>query len=189
MTRIIAGAAKGRRLRVPPGTRTRPTSDRAREALFSALAAEIGSWSGVRVADLYAGSGALGLEAQSRGADHVLLVESDPRTAATVRGNVAAVGLPGAVVVTRPVDAVVSRPPPGEPYDLILLDPPYATPGADITGVLESLVAQRWLADDSVVVVERDRRSRSPAWPEGLTPERERRYGETVLYYARHMAG
>lgn len=186
MTRIIAGAAKGRRLRVPPGTRTRPTSDRAREALFSALDAAIGPWAGLRVADLYAGSGALGLEALSRGAEHVLLVESDPRTAAVVRGNVAAVGLPGATVMTRPVEAVV-REPVAAPYDLVLLDPPYATPADDITVVLDSLITYGWLAQDSVVVVERDRRSGPPTWPDGLAPERARRYGEAVLHYARRM--
>ena len=189
MTRIIAGRAKGRRLRVPRGSGTRPTSDRVREALFSALDAAVGSWAGLRVADLYAGSGALGLEALSRGAEHVMLVESDPRTASVARENVAAVGLPGATVVTRSVSAVVRDTAAGSPYDVVLLDPPYALAGDDVTAVLDALVARGWLADDAVVVVERDRRSPPLRWPAGLRPDRERRYGETVLHYARHMAG
>ena len=98
MTRVIAGAARGRRLAVPTGGGTRPTADRAREALFSTLESLLGPWAGRRVLDLYAGSGAVGLEALSRGAAHVLLVESDARAARTITGNVAVVGLPGAEV-------------------------------------------------------------------------------------------
>jgi 16S rRNA (guanine966-N2)-methyltransferase len=98
MTRVIAGAAGGRRLAVPPGTGTRPTSDRAKEGLFSTWESLRGTLEGARVLDLYAGSGAVGLEALSRGAAHVLLAEADPRAARTVRENAAAVGLPGAEV-------------------------------------------------------------------------------------------
>src|ERR1700759_3399274 len=98
LTRVIAGAAGGGRLRVPPGNSTRPTSDRAREGLFSSLLSELGDFRGLRVLDLYAGSGAVGLEALSRGASSVLLVESDARAAAVVRANIAAVALPGAAV-------------------------------------------------------------------------------------------
>ncbi|MFV2120379.1 RsmD family RNA methyltransferase, partial [Streptomyces sp. Act-28] len=90
MTRVIAGAAGGRRLAVPPGNGTRPTSDRAREGLFSTWQSFLGTLDGIRVADLYAGSGAVGLEALSRGAAHALLVEADARAARTVRENVRA---------------------------------------------------------------------------------------------------
>lgn len=98
MTRVIAGAAGGRRLAVPPGTGTRPTSDRAREGLFSTWQALLGTLDGIRIADLYAGSGAVGLEALSRGAVHALLVEADAAAVRTVRDNVRTLGLPGAEV-------------------------------------------------------------------------------------------
>ncbi|HEX7189931.1 MAG TPA: RsmD family RNA methyltransferase, partial [Actinomycetes bacterium] len=107
MTRVVAGAARGRRLAVPPGRGTRPTADRTREALFSTLESEIGSLAGRRVVDLYAGSGAVGIEALSRGAAHCLLVESDPRAVRTLRENVALVALAGAQVVPWRVERMV----------------------------------------------------------------------------------
>jgi 16S rRNA (guanine966-N2)-methyltransferase len=184
MTRIVAGAAGGRRLSVPPGDRTRPTSDRVREALFSALESVYGgALGGLRVLDLYAGTGALGLEALSRGAAHCLLVESDPRAAAVIRANVKAVGLPGAVVVASTVERALTVPP-DAPYDLVLADPPYAMVDADLSGVLVSLT-KGWLAPEAVVVVERDRRSAPVTWPDGITGSRERTYGETMLWYGR----
>lgn len=183
MTRIVAGAAGGRRLSVPPGNRTRPTSDRVREALFSSLEATLGGLGGLRVLDLYAGSGALGLEALSRGAAHCLLVESDARAAAVIRANVKAVGVPGAVVAASPVERLLAAPP-DAPYDLVLADPPYAMVDAELGGVLVSLTAG-WLAPEALVVVERDRRSAPVTWPDDIDAERERRYGETVLWYGR----
>jgi 16S rRNA (guanine966-N2)-methyltransferase len=146
MTRIVAGAARGRRLRVPPGERTRPTSDRVREALFSSVESAVGSLAGRRVLDLYAGSGALGLEAVSRGAAHALLVESDARAVRVIRVNVAAVGLPGAEIVQSAVERLVADVP-GEPYDVVLADPPYALPGDVVTAVLAGLT-RGWLAPD-----------------------------------------
>ncbi|TDD95605.1 16S rRNA (guanine(966)-N(2))-methyltransferase RsmD [Jiangella asiatica] len=182
MTRIVAGLAGGRRLAVPPGNRTRPTSDRVREALFSALEAGYGgSLRGLRVLDLYAGSGALGLEALSRGAEHCLLVESDPRVAAVIRTNVREVGLPGAVVAAAPVEKVLSEPP-DTPYELVMVDPPYAMVGTELFGVLQALT-RGWLAPDATVVVERDRRSPPVTWPDGIDAGRDRRYGETMLWY------
>lgn len=177
MTRIIAGAAKGRRLSVPPDV-TRPTSDRVREALFSALDSALGAWAGVRVLDLYAGSGALGLEAASRGAAHVTLVERDRRALATLRANVDAVALPGVVVRAGDVVRVVAVPAP-EPYDLVLADPPYDLEATEVEQVLARLV-DGWLVPGARVVVERDRR-RGFSWPTGYRPEPERRYGDTVL--------
>lgn len=183
MTRVIAGTARGRRLAVPPGAGTRPTSDRVREAMFSALTAALGGFAGMRVLDLYAGTGALGLEALSRGAEHCLLVESDPRAARIIRANVEQVGLPGAVVLTTTVERVLSQPP-ERPYDLVLADPPYAVGGAELSSVLAALTGG-WLVANAVVVIERDRRSPPPTWPAGMTADRDRQYGDTRLWYGR----
>ncbi len=182
VTRIVAGVAGGRRLAVPPSG-TRPTSDRVREALFSALAHDPGL-SGAAVLDLCAGSGALGLEALSRGAAHVLLVECDRRAAAVLRRNVAAVDLPGAQVRTAPAAAVLGGPP-DRAYDLLLVDPPYATPDAEVAGWIAAAAAHGWLADDATVVVERPTRGGPFPWPAPLKPFRERRYGETMLHLGR----
>ncbi|MGH8774969.1 MAG: 16S rRNA (guanine(966)-N(2))-methyltransferase RsmD [Jiangellaceae bacterium] len=183
MTRIVAGAAKGRRLAVPPGQGTRPTSDRVREALFSALESTFGAFAGLRVLDLYAGSGALGLEALSRGAAHVLLVESDARAARTIRSNLSAVGQRGGQVLNTSVGSALSTPP-AEPYDLVFADPPYALPVSRLHAALTHLV-DGWLSDRAVVVVERSSRDTPLTWPDGLTSQRERQYGETVLWYGR----
>jgi 16S rRNA (guanine966-N2)-methyltransferase len=177
MTRVIAGAARGRRLSVPPGTTTRPTSDRAREGLFSSLQSLL-DLEGARVLDLYAGSGALGLEAVSRGAASATLVESDPDAVAALRANVAHLGLRGAYVLAQPVERFLAVD--AEPrYDLALLDPPYEL---DVVPVLALL--RPWLAPDAVVAVERRTRGPALAWPEGYEPVRERRYGEATLWYA-----
>jgi 16S rRNA (guanine966-N2)-methyltransferase len=182
VTRIVAGAAGGRRLAVPPSG-TRPTSDRVREALFSALAHDPGL-DGTAVLDLCAGSGALGLEALSRGATHVLLVESDRRAAAVLRRNVAAVDLPGAQVRAAPAAAVLAGQA-DRAFDLLLVDPPYATPDTEVAAWLTAALAHGWLADDATVVVERPSRGGPFPWPAPLQPVRERRYGETTLHLAR----
>lgn len=182
MTRIIGGSAGGRRLQTPRGDATRPTSDRVREALFSALESAVGSWEGVRFLDLFAGSGAIGLEAWSRGAVAVTLVERDRRTAGMVRANAASINGEGVDVLTGAVATVLARRP-AEPYDVAFIDPPYPMPSAEVDDVLRLLVEHDWLCADAVVVVERSSRSTAPQWPQGLTPERERKYGETVLHY------
>lgn len=179
MARIVGGVAGGRRLQTPRGRATRPTSERAREALFSTLAAMVGDVSGIRFLDLYAGSGAVGLEAASRGAAAVLLVERDAAAAATVRSNVETLGLPGVEVRAAACQRVLAEGP-STPYDVVFLDPPYAEPVDDD---LAALVAHRWVTDGSVVVVERSTRSPEPAWPDGMAPDRSRRYGDTVLHY------
>lgn len=197
MTRIIAGTAGGRRLRTPRGELTRPTADRVREALFSAVEAMLGrtsgSLQGVRFLDLYAGSGAVGLEAWSRGAAQVTLVEKDRRTAALVRDNAAGLGATAARVVASSVRRVLTESP-VTAYDVVFLDPPYAATAASVPGDLLPLVGRGWLAPDAVVVVEHSAR-RPPgaadggwpgSWPEGLVAERTRSYGETALSYARH---
>lgn len=184
MTRIVAGSAGGRRLRTPPGDRTRPTTDRVREAMFSALEAMLGRLEGVRVLDLYAGSGALGLEALSRGAASATFVESDRRTAALVTANARELDLAGAQVVSRTVPAYLHRGG-ADRFDLVVADPPYVLEALELVGVLGALVEHDWLADDAVVVVERSRRSPDVQWPPGLTSVRRRAYGETVLWYGR----
>ncbi|MCH0541277.1 16S rRNA (guanine(966)-N(2))-methyltransferase RsmD [Streptomyces sp. MUM 203J] len=185
MTRVIAGAAGGRRLAVPPGNGTRPTSDRAREGLFSTWEALLGTLRGIRVADLYAGSGAVGLEALSRGAAHALLVEADNRAARTVRENVRNLRLPGAEVRTGKAEQLVTGPAPTEPYDVVFLDPPYAVPDDDLREILLTLRRQGWLADDAIATVERSTRGGEFAWPRGFEPLRARRYGEGTFWYGR----
>lgn len=184
MTRVIAGIAGGRRLAVPPGRDTRPTSDRAREGLFGTVLALLGPLDGLRVADLYAGSGAVGLEALSRGAAHALLVESHPRALKVLRQNAASLGLPGAVPRGDKVERLLGRGP-GEPYDLVFADPPYALSDAAVTGVLESLRDQGWTAPGALVVVERASRGPALRWPAGYEAERDRSYGEAVFWYGR----
>lgn len=186
MTRIIAGTAGGRRLSVPPGTGTRPTSDRVRESLFSRLES-LGAVEGARILDLYAGSGALGLEAVSRGATAAVLVEADRRAAAVCRDNARALGMREVVVVADRVDrflpAARAR---GDVFDLVLLDPPYATPEPVLTLVLAAVTGV--LSQDGVVVVERSTRDGEPRWSDGLEPIGERVTGETTVWLAAPQA-
>nr|WP_168530410.1 16S rRNA (guanine(966)-N(2))-methyltransferase RsmD [Streptomyces sp. RPA4-2]QIY64825.1 16S rRNA (guanine(966)-N(2))-methyltransferase RsmD [Streptomyces sp. RPA4-2] len=185
MTRVI-GRVSGRRLAVPPGTGTRPTSDRAREGLFSTWQSLLGGpLEGERVLDLYAGSGAVGLEALSRGAGHTLLVESDARAARVIRENVKALGLPGAEVRPGKAEQIVQAPAPAEPYDLVFLDPPYAVPDDDLREILLTLRTQGWLAGDALVTVERSTRGGEFGWPDGFDALRARRYGEGTFWYGR----
>ncbi len=183
MTRIIGGRLGGRRLRTPPGDGTRPTSDRVREALFSALEAELGSLHDVRFLDLYAGSGAVGLEAVSRGAEALTAVESDRRAAGVVRANASALEV-AADVRAQPVERVLAAGPGGPAYDVVFLDPPYARVDG-LPEVLGLLLGHGWLVPDALVVVETGRRTPEPAWPPGLALDRHRVYGETVLWYLR----
>lgn len=176
MTRIVAGAAGGRRLTVPPSAR--PTTDRVREALFNVLSARL-DFDGLRVLDLYAGSGALGLEALSRGAASVLLVDSDRRAADVIARNIATVGLPGATVRRGSVVSVVAGPP--SPVDLVLADPPYEVGNAEVESVLSALGSNGWLARDAVAVIERAAASPPLNWPAGWDVWPQRRYGDTRL--------
>jgi 16S rRNA (guanine966-N2)-methyltransferase len=191
MTRVIAGVAGGRRLAVPRGTTTRPTSDRAREGLFASLLSELGTLRGKRVLDLYAGSGAVGLEALSRGAASVLLVESDARAAAVIKENVQTVAIPGASVATDRAERLLARPPSGPAaatdggparYDVVFADPPYVVTDAAIAKVL-TLLTDGWLADGALIVVERATRSGPFDWPPGYLPGKSRRYGEATFWY------
>jgi 16S rRNA (guanine966-N2)-methyltransferase len=181
--RIVAGLAKGRRL-AAPARGTRPTSDRAREALFNSLSAEL-DLDGARVLDLYAGTGAVGLEALSRGVAEAVLVESGRGALEVLRRNVQTVGLAGASVVGAAVEAFLKAPP-AKPFDLAFADPPYDLAEDVLAGVLAALGAPGWLAPDAYVVVERAARSGPPPWPAALiTPVRDRRYGDGVLWYGR----
>ncbi|MDX3237038.1 16S rRNA (guanine(966)-N(2))-methyltransferase RsmD [Streptomyces sp. ME03-5709C] len=185
MTRVIAGAAGGRRLAVPPGNGTRPTSDRAKEGLFSTWESLRGVLHGARVMDLYGGSGAVGLEALSRGAAHVLLVESDPRAARVIRENVRVLGLPGAEVRAGKAEKVITGEPPADPYDLVFLDPPYAVEDDELREILLTLRTRGWLDADAVATVERSTRGGEFHWPEGYEGIRARRYGEGTFWYGR----
>ena len=184
MARVIAGEAGGRRLAVSDGRETRPTSDRAREGLFATVASIVGPLAGTWVLDLYAGSGAVGLEALSRGAEHVLLVESGARATAVIRQNIEALGLPGATLIADRVERVLAHSPPGdERYDVAFADPPYAMADAEISRVLSLLADEGWLARDALVIVERATRSGPVRWPDGFVPDRARKYGEATFWY------
>jgi 16S rRNA (guanine966-N2)-methyltransferase len=172
----VAGTAGGRRLVVPPRG-TRPTAERVREALFNAVESML-DLDGARVLDLYAGSGALGLEALSRGAGRVTFVESDRNALMVLRGNIATIGLPGTEVVPGRVRTVLEAGA-AEPYDLVLADPPYDD-DMDLT------VLAGWTRPGTVVVLERSARTPDPVWPSPLEPLRVKKYGDTALHWAAH---
>ncbi|CAN5464735.1 16S rRNA (guanine(966)-N(2))-methyltransferase RsmD [soil metagenome] len=177
--RVIAGTARGRPLTVPPGRDVRPTSDKVREAMFSSLGDVV---AGAHVLDLFAGSGALGIEALSRGARHAVLVERSPRAVAAIRQNLARTGLAErARVVTLDAARFCRRP--GGHFGLVLADPPYAEPLATVYALLGMLHDAGALAPGATVVVERHRRDAGPQPPPFLAPRRERTYGDTLLRY------
>jgi 16S rRNA (guanine966-N2)-methyltransferase len=187
VTRIIAGFAGSLTLSVP-ATGTRPTSDRVREAIFSALDAR-GVIEGARVVDLYAGSGALGLEAASRGATQVTLVEKSMPAANACRKNTAAVlkNAPRDIaidVTSQPVQAFLSSA--LAEWDIVFIDPPYELGGIELIHALEKLVPR--LAPDATIVLERSSRDKEPAWPDGLELDRRKNYGDTTLWWVRPVA-
>lgn len=185
MSRIIAGTAGGRRLHAPPpGSDTRPTSERVREGLFASLEHDPGL-SGAEVLDLYAGVGGLGLECASRGAASVVLVESRRTIAALARRNARELGLAQVQVVIAEVERYLSGTAPGPGFGLILADPPYPMDDQRLAAVLARITAGGWAAPGATLVVERSRRSPEPVWPVGVTGHRSRRYGDTVLWFAR----
>jgi 16S rRNA (guanine(966)-N(2))-methyltransferase RsmD len=185
VTRIVAGRLGGRRLAVPAGSRTRPTSDRVREGLFNTLDS-LTELAGTRFADLYAGSGGVGLEACSRGAEHVLLVESDPAAARAARTNIATLAVGATVeLVATDVMAVLAGGPPRPPYDIVFADPPYALPDEELVAMQQALLDGGWLAAGAVLAIERSRRSGPAPWVKSVTELRTRRYGETTLWYGR----
>jgi 16S rRNA (guanine966-N2)-methyltransferase len=185
VSRIISGAAGGTPLQPVPGSLTRPTTDRVKEALFSRLDA-FDVISGARVLDLYAGSGSLGVESGSRGAQTVELVESDAKASAVCQRNADLInGVLGRKAVTvhrSKVEPFLERATAAAAWDLVFLDPPYPLEEVALAAVLEKLAAH--LAPAAVVVVERSSRSPEPAWPGGLARFAEKKYGETRLWFA-----
>ncbi len=190
--RVIAGSAGGRRLTAPRGRIARPTSDRVREAMFSSLGPDV---PGARVLDLFAGTGALGIEALSRGAAAATFVEANETVVATLRANLKTTDLDDrATVIKGDAAAVVSRPC-ADPFSIVLCDPPYTFPVADVVALLDALDAGGCLAADVVVVVERDRRDAGVSQAQALLDvrgllavDRRRSYGDTVLLYLRRPA-
>ncbi|MGH8862188.1 MAG: 16S rRNA (guanine(966)-N(2))-methyltransferase RsmD [Jatrophihabitantaceae bacterium] len=186
MTRIVAGEAKGRRLAVP-ARGTRPTAERAREALFNSLRAHL-DIDGAHVLDLFAGTGAVGLEALSRGAASVTFVESDRAAAVVLQRNIDAVGLPGASLHRRPAAGYLAGSGTDTPFGLVYADPPYSYRDDHLAALLAALAAPGWLRPDAVIVVERAARSAEPAWPAGIALVTQRRYGEGLLWYGRQQS-
>ena len=190
MTRIIAGSARGRRLAVP-ASGTRPTSDRVREALFSTVESDLAgagrSWSHVRVLDLFAGSGALGLESLSRGAASAVLVEKSRSCAKVISSNAAAAGLDGARILIRDAWQVAALAPPDGGVTLCFADPPYDWAAADLRRLLSGLADSGWFAVDAVIVVERPAKDPASPFPETWGEHRMRPYGDTVLWYGQAM--
>lgn len=178
--RIIAGAWRGRPLLAPPGATTRPTSDRAREGLFSMLQSRLGGFEELRVADLFAGTGALGLEALSRGADHCTFIEQDRAALDALRSNVAKLGA-GPRADIRP-GAVEHAPPPTEPCHLIVMDPPYRTGLAQ--AALDRIASPAWLAPGAWISVETG--GEKLAIPPPLALEAERRFGKANILLLRN---
>ncbi|MBX9471334.1 16S rRNA (guanine(966)-N(2))-methyltransferase RsmD [Microcella sp.] len=184
MTRIISGFAGSLTLKVPSAG-TRPTSDRVREALFSALEAR-DAIAGARVLDLYAGSGALALEAISRGAASAVLVEKSYSAVQVCKANAALVSgragrgeRPSIRIIGKPATSYLSSA--LDQFDLVFIDPPYEVVGLELDHVLEGLVPR--LATDAVIALERSSRTPVPAWPAGLALDKMSRYGETAIYW------
>ncbi|OBF66665.1 16S rRNA (guanine(966)-N(2))-methyltransferase RsmD [Mycobacterium sp. 852002-51971_SCH5477799-a] len=181
MTRIIGGVAGGRRIAVPPRG-TRPTTDRVRESLFNILSARL-ELTGLKVLDLYAGSGALGLEALSRGAAAALFVESDPRTGSVIARNIETLGLRGATLRRGAVASVLAAGTTAA-FDLVLADPPYEVDAAEVEAMLAALPAHGWVHERSVAVVERAAGGAPLNWPSGWSAWPHRVYGDTRLELA-----
>jgi len=185
--RIIAGLAKGRVLSAVAGA-TRPTSDRAREGLFSSLISEFGDFVGLHILDLFAGSGAIGLEALSRGAEIVHAVEKDEASGRTIKTNAELVSKSGVTgsfhTYSMSVQKFLETPPPST-YDIVYLDPPYDFSDSDLYACLTNLYVSNFLRRDALIAVERAIRSRSVQWPNGYEALRERKYGQAAIYYGK----
>jgi 16S rRNA (guanine966-N2)-methyltransferase len=177
--RIIAGGWRGRPIEAPPGLLTRPTSDRAREGLFSMLHSRLGSFEGLQVADLFAGTGALGLEALSRGAAFCTFVEKERGAIDMLRRNVARLGADDRADIRA--QSVEHVPPPPRPLDLVLIDPPYGSGLA--SAALDRIAAPGWLASGAWVSVEHS--GDEVAVPDALTLEAERRFGKARIMLLR----
>jgi len=181
--RIVAGALKGRPISAPKGADTRPTSDRVREAVFSSLGSLGIVFDGASVLDLFCGSGAMGLEALSRGASAATLVDSARSAAAAATSNIEGLGVRGAArLLTRDAFKLVRGPVPGAPFSLLFLDPPYRIDPARVRQLLEDAAASDLLSQGAVVVYELSARE-EPAWPDGFAPIGNKTYGGTRVAY------
>ena len=191
MTRIIAGTARGRRLTIP-ASGTRPTSDRVREAMFASiearLVAEGRSWGQVAVCDLWSGSGAIALEAWSRGATRVLAVDRALGAVRAIEANIAQLNAQGVAVLRAEAGRALMSAPPGGAFDVVIADPPYDDDATNVEQVLTSGLAAGWFAADAIVVVERDKRGECP-FPRSIETTDERTYGDTALWYGRVIDG
>jgi 16S rRNA (guanine966-N2)-methyltransferase len=179
--RIIAGTWRGRKLTAPAGANTRPTADRTRETLFSMLTSRLGGFSGLRVADLFAGSGALGLEALSRGADGCIFVERDKGALAALRANIAALGASNADVRAQSAESLPSL---AAPLDLLMMDPPYGS--CDWLALVTRLADIGWIGPDTVVTIEDAAPGSLPPLP--LARIADRRVGKAMLSIYRGWA-
>ncbi len=184
MTRIISGEWGGRRLAVPKGDSTRPTTDRVREAVFSSLESHFGSLNGLRILDAYAGTGALGLEAMSRGAAVADFVEKDSKASTTLLANIKTLGAANRGRVHRTTAAAFVRGRSGDQslWDVVFLDPPYDVPTSELSELIVAL--DPLVSPDGLFVVERSARS-GFSWPDPVEPLREKKYGETQIWYGR----
>lgn len=185
MTRIVAGRWRGRRLAVPKGTGTRPSAERVREALAGSLQAT-GGLDGARVLDLWAGTGALGLELASRGASSAVFVERDRMALTALRANVGTFQeATGPALTVLPGDVLTVLPRLVGPFDIVVADPPYDLDGTAVAAVLSALAGAGVLAAHADLIVERSTRSGDLAWPDPLAAVRTRKYGDTLLCYGR----
>jgi len=186
--RIIAGVAKGRSLSSVAGA-TRPTSDRAREAIFSTLTSEFGDFLGLQVLDLFAGSGAMGLEALSRGASLVHCVENDDAASKTISINASLVEKAQPVgtfhLFQMSTQKFVENTPQDQ-YHFVFIDPPYDFADSELTNILEKLQANNFFKDGAVIAIERASKTPQPHWPEGYEPSRTKVYGQASIYYANY---
>ena len=181
MTRIISGKYKGRSINVPV-TVTRPTSSRVREAIFSSVLHTVGSFEGLVVLDLFAGSGALGLEALSRGAAVANFVENDRNALACIEENAKTLGEQNISAQKVDVFVLVGSLAFSAPSDLVFIDPPYALPDGQVNELLAELAKNRWLADDALVVIERSSKS-VVDWPQAYEALANKTYGDTAIWY------
>lgn len=189
--RIVSGMHRGRRLVAPPGDTTRPTTDRVREALMSALASRLeDGFAGITVLDLFAGSGALGLEALSRGASGVTFVERDTLALKALRANIASLGEQSATrVVAGEAGAALRRGAlRGAPFALLLLDPPYRLDASVVGGLLLDAARRGVLSQGAIVTLEHDA-GIEPVWPDGYELLDRKRYGSTAIDIARYERG
>ena len=186
--RIIAGLAKGRNISAVAQS-TRPTSDRAREALFSSLASEFGDFDGLNILDLYSGTGAIGLEALSRGSSTVHCVESNEKAAQSILANYEGIKssqFPGNFhLYSMGVDRFLESVAPLQ-YHFIYLDPPYDFSDSEISTILEKLHTNNFFKDGAVIAIERASKTKQPVWPQGYEPSRTKVYGQASIYYANY---